>query len=273
MDQERLLKLLGDVARGKVRPREARDALKDLPFVDVGFARYDTHRELRRGFPEVILAEGKTEEQVVGILRRIVARGAPILITRARASLHVAVLEEAPGAEYHPEARCITIAGARRAPLREGLFVVAAGTSVVPVAEEAAVTAEIMGNRAERLYDVGVAGIHRLLAEVPRLRRARVVVVVAGMEGALPSVVAGMIDAPIIGVPVSTGYGAAFGGVAALLAMLNSCASGLTVVNIDNGFGAGYAAGLIMAALDKGPPRMVAARGRPARARRARSRR
>ena len=254
MDRERLTKLLADVARGKIRPADACEQLKDLPFVDVGFARYDTHRALRRGFPEVILAEGKTEDQVVKILRRVAGHGNPTLITRARPSLYLAAVEAVPSAEYHPEARAITVQGRGRAPLREGLFVVAAGTSDIPVAEEAAVTAEIMGNRADRLYDVGIAGIHRLLAEAERLRKARVVVVVAGMEGALPGVVASMIDAPVIGVPVSTGYGTAFGGVAALLSMLNSCASGLTVVNIDNGFGAGYAASLIMAALDKRAP-------------------
>jgi NCAIR mutase (PurE)-related protein len=252
VDQERLRKLLSDVARGKVRPADALTSLRDLPFVDMGFARYDTHRALRRGFPEVILAEGKTEAQVVGIVRKILAHRTPILITRARPSLYLAVVESAPRAEYHEEARAITVAGREKKAPREGLIVVAAGTSDIPVAEEAAVTAEIMGNRAERIYDVGVAGIHRLLAETQRLRQARVIIVAAGMEGALPGVVTGMVEAPVIGVPVSTGYGTAFGGVAALLSMLNACASGLTVVNIDNGFGAGYAASLILAGYEGG---------------------
>lgn len=251
LDQERLRKLLTDVARGKIRPADALRSLGELPYLDMGFARYDTHRALRRGFPEVILAEGKTEAQVVAIVRKIVPHRNPILITRARPSLYLAVVESAPRAEYHEEARAITVPGRARRALREGLMVVAAGTSDIPVAEEAAVTAEIMGNRAERIYDVGVAGIHRLLAETGRLRQARVIVVVAGMEGALPGVVTGMVEAPVIGVPVSTGYGTAFGGVAALLSMLNSCSSGLTVVNIDNGFGAGYAAGLILAGYGK----------------------
>jgi len=260
VDEQRLSKLLQDVARGRLRPSEALESLKELPFVDMGFARYDTHRHLRRGFPEVILAEGKSDDQVLGILERIAGHGNPILITRAKASLYALAVEAVPSAEFHPEARMITVQGKARKPLREGLVVVAAGTSDIPVAEEAVVTAEMMGNRAERLYDVGIAGLHRLLAETEKLRKAKVVVTVAGMEGALPGVVAGMLDAPVIGVPVSTGYGAAFGGVTALLAMLNSCASGLTVVNIDNGFGAGYAASLIMAGIGKGGPASVRSR-------------
>ena len=252
VNEDTIRRLLRDVAKGKVRPEEALASLRDLPFKDLGFARYDTHRALRRGFPEVILAEGKTEAQVVGILRAVAAHGNPILVTRARPSVFTAAVEVVPQAEYHPEARAITVAGRSRRKPREGLLIVAAGTSDIPVAEEAAVTAEIMGNRAERLYDVGVAGLHRLLAESDRLRKARVVVAVAGMEGALPGVIAAMLDVPVIGVPVSTGYGAAFGGVTALLSMLNACASGLTVVNIDNGFGAAYAAGLILSGIQKG---------------------
>jgi len=267
VDEHRLSKLLRDVARGRLRPADALEALKDLPYVDLGFARYDTHRNLRRGFPEVILAEGKTDDQVLGILERISGHGNPILVTRARPSLYALAVEALPAAEFHPEARAITVAGKGRVNLREGLVVVAAGTSDIPVAEEAVVTAEIMGNRADRVYDVGIAGLHRLLAETERLRKARVVITVAGMEGALPGVVAGLIDAPVIGVPVSTGYGSAFGGVAALLSMLNSCASGLTVVNIDNGFGAGYAASLILAGLDKGRPPRISARKGPGRGR------
>jgi len=250
VDQNHLAKLLQDVARGKVRPGDALESLRELPFIDMGFARYDTHRALRKGFPEVVLAEGKSEAQVVGIVEKVAPHRTPLLITRARPSLYLAVVEVAPAAEYHEEARAITLAGTESRPLRDGLIVVAAGTSDIPVAEEAAVTAEIMGNRAERIYDVGVAGIHRLLAESGRLQKARVIIVVAGMEGALPGVVTGLVRAPVIGVPVSTGYGTAFGGVAALLSMLNACASGLTVVNIDNGFGAGYAASLILAGYD-----------------------
>jgi NCAIR mutase (PurE)-related protein len=264
MDEERLSKLLREVARGRTSPDEALGKLKHLPFVDMGFARYDTHRALRRGFPEVILADGKSTDQVVGILEQVAGHGTPVLVTRASPSVYTAAVEVVPSAEYHPEARAITVPGRTRRALREGLVIVAAGTSDIPVAEEAAVTAEIMGNGVDRLYDVGIAGLHRLLAEAERLRRARVVIAVAGMEGALPGVVAAMIDAPVIGVPVSTGYGSAFGGVTALLSMLNSCASGLTVVNIDNGFGAGYAASLIMANLDKGAAR----RGRKTGARR-----
>jgi len=252
VDPERLKRLLAGVARGRIRPSEALSKLRDLPFVDIGYARYDTHRALRRGFPEVILAEGKTDRQVVGIVSRILAHRAPILVTRARPSLYLAVVEAAPAAEYHEEARAITIAGREKSASRKGLVIVAAGTSDIPVAEEAAVTAEIMGNTPDRLYDVGIAGIHRLLAETDRLRKARVIIVVAGMEGALPGVVTGMVSVPVIGVPVSTGYGTSFGGVAALLSMLNSCASGLTVVNIDNGFGAGYAASLILAGSGSG---------------------
>lgn len=253
MDAETLKKLLQEVARGKIRPNEALSRLRDLPFKDIGFARYDTHRALRRGFPEVILGEGKTTDQIVGILEAVVGHGNPTLVTRVGPSVYTAVVGSVPHAEYHPEARAITVPGKRPRKLREGLVVVAAGTSDIPVAEEAVVTAEIMGNRAERLYDVGIAGLHRLLAEADRLSRARVVIAVAGMEGALPGVIAAMIDAPVIGVPVSTGYGAAFGGVTALLSMLNSCASGLTVVNIDNGFGAANAASLILAGMNRGP--------------------
>ncbi len=255
VDEESLRKLLRDVARGSVRPAEALHRLRDLPFKDIGFARYDTHRAIRRGFPEVILGEGKTTGQIVGILEVVKDHGTPILVTRAGPDVFTAAVEVVPHAEYHAEARIISVPGRNRRPLRDGLMVVAAGTSDIRVAEEAAVTAEAMGNKADRLYDVGIAGLHRLLAETDRLRSARVVIAVAGMEGALPGVVAAIIDAPVIGVPVSTGYGSAFGGVTALLSMLNSCASGLTVVNIDNGFGAAYAASLILAGIARKPPR------------------
>lgn len=276
MNEETLKHLLSEVARGKLRPSEALESLKHLPYVDLGYARYDTHRELRRGFPEVILAEGKKDEQVVGILQGILELNHAVLITRAKPSLYLSVIEVAPKAEYHPDARAITIRPkSSERPPRVGLLVVAAGTSDLPVAEEAAVTAEIMGNRAERIYDVGVAGIHRLLAESKRLHEARVIIVAAGMEGALPGVVASLVSAPVIGVPVSTGYGTAFGGVAALLGMLNSCASGLTVVNIDNGFGAGYMAAAILASIERGPAKSIEkspARKNAARPRRASAR-
>jgi hypothetical protein len=250
MDPGEIKKLLGAVKSGRVGVSQALQRLRELPTQDMGFARYDTHRALRRGFPEVILAQGKTEEQVLGILQHIAANRHPILITRATEELYVRAVEHVPTARYHDLARAITVdRPGRRLPLRKGLVVVTAGTADIPVAEEAAVTAEVMGNEAERIFDVGVAGIHRLLAVGSRLQRAKVIIVVAGMEGALPSVVGGLVPAPIIGVPTSVGYGASFGGVAALLGMLNSCASGMTVVNIDNGFGAGYAASQILSLL------------------------
>jgi len=247
MDEESIKKLLDGVRKGKVRVGDAMEKLASLPIADMGFARYDTHRALRRGFPEVILARGKTDEQVLGILAGLVPLKHPLLITRATEELYTQAVEHIPHARYHSAARAITVDGpGRRPPLRKGLVIVTAGTSDIGVAEEAAVTAEIMGNAAERIYDVGVAGIHRLFGEQSRLRRAKVIIVVAGMEGALPSVVGGLVAAPVIAVPTSSGYGASFGGLAALLGMLNSCSSGLVVVNIDNGFGAGYAASQIL---------------------------
>jgi NCAIR mutase (PurE)-related protein len=219
-------------------------ALRNRPFEDLGFAKVDHHRAVRQGFPEVVLGLGKTPSQIAAIAARIVARGAPLLVTRATPDAFAAVGEQVPGAVYHELARAITHGGP--APAGAGVVaIVSAGTSDLPVAEEAAVTAAIMGNEVVRIYDVGVAGIHRVLVERPRLEAARVIVVVAGMEGALPSVVAGMVDVPVIAVPTSVGYGASFGGIAALLGMLNSCANGVAVVNIDNGFGAAAMASLI----------------------------
>ena len=250
MDPQDIKKLLGGVRSGRVKVGEALERLRSMPIQDLGFARYDTHRALRRGFPEVILAQGKTDDQVLGILQHIAPHRHPILITRASEELYVRAVEHVPTARYHELARAITVdRPGRRLPLRKGLVVVTAGTADIPVAEEAAVTAEIMGNEAERIFDVGVAGIHRLLAVGSQLQRAKVIVVAAGMEGALPSVVGGLVSVPIIGVPTSVGYGASMGGLAALLGMLNSCASGLTVVNIDNGFGAGYAASQVLSLL------------------------
>jgi NCAIR mutase (PurE)-related protein len=249
MTASELERLLADVRAGATDPTVASDrilaALRTAPFDNLGFARVDTHRELRQGFPEVILGVGKTPAQIAAIAERIVARGQALLVTRAQPEAYDAVRLVIPGATYHPEARAITLVQGE-IPRGHGTVLIAcAGTSDLPVAEEAAVTAELMGNSIERAYDVGVAGLHRLLAEQARLQAARVVIVVAGMEGALPSVVAGLVKVPVIAVPTSVGYGASFGGIAALLGMLNSCANGVAVVNIDNGFGAGCMASLI----------------------------
>jgi NCAIR mutase (PurE)-related protein len=223
---------------------EALERLRHLPYEDIGFADVDHHRALRRGFPEVILGEGKSKEQVVAIAERLAAHSDRLLITRLEVEAYRAVKERLPDARYHADARAVTLdrSGGPRWP---GVAVLCAGTSDLPVAEEAAVTAELMGSQTERFYDVGVAGLHRLLDKMEALRSARALVVVAGMEGALPSVVAGLVAAPVIAVPTSVGYGASFGGLAPLLAMLNSCAAGVSVVNIDNGFGAGYLAAVI----------------------------
>ena len=241
--------LLRRVRHGELDPADAvgeiRTALRAASFVDLGFARVDTHREVRQGFPEVILGLGKTPTQIAAIAEKITGRGQALLVTRAGLDAYDAVRALVPGAEYHPDARAITFAQGAVEPGRGTILVVCAGTSDLPVAEEAVVTAAVMGNRVDRLYDVGVAGLHRLLAEHGRLQSASVIVVAAGMEGALPSVVAGLVKVPVIAVPTSIGYGASFGGVAALLAMLNSCANGVAVVNIDNGFGAGAMASLI----------------------------
>jgi NCAIR mutase (PurE)-related protein len=249
MNTEALRKLLDAVLAGEVSPEDAGarvlDALRQAPFEDVGFARIDHHRELRQGFPEVILGLGKTPGQIAKIASRIVARGRPLLVTRATPDAAAAVLEAVPGAAWHAEARVITLAQGEVPPGKGTILIACAGTSDLPVAEEAALTATLMGNTVERLYDVGVAGLHRLLSAHEQLGRARVIIVVAGMEGALPSVLAGLVSVPVIAVPTSIGYGASFGGVAALLGMLNSCASGVTVVNIDNGFGAAATASLI----------------------------
>jgi len=250
MNEDTVRKLLDAVRNRKIGVPEAIEQLSSLPIADIGFARYDTHRALRRGFPEVILARGKTDEQVLGILRKIAPVKHPLLITRATEELYAQAVELIPEARFHSAARAITVEGPGRRPApRRGLVIVTAGTADIGVAEEAAVTAEIMGNAPERVYDVGVAGIHRLLGEEKRLRAAKVIIVVAGMEGALPSVVGGLVRVPVIAVPTSSGYGASFGGLAALLGMLNSCSSGLVVVNIDNGFGAGYAASQILSLL------------------------
>lgn len=240
--------LLDAVRDGRTEPelahRQLLGAMRDQPFEDLGFARVDHHRSIRQGFPEVILGIGKTPEQIATIAERIVGRGHPLLVTRADQAAWQRVHELIPDAIYHDLARAITVR--RDIPRGQGTIVIAsAGTSDLPIAEEAAVTADLMGNDVDRVYDIGVAGIHRMLSARDRLHAARVIIVVAGMEGALPSVVAGMVDVPVIAVPTSIGYGASFGGIAALLGMLNSCANGVSVVNIDNGFGAGCIASMI----------------------------
>ncbi len=221
------------------------DALQHLPYEDIGFAKPDYHRALRQGFPEVILAEGKTPDQVATIAERLKSHHERLIITKASWDCYERVKECLDSALYKETARIITFRHPRKRKLLPGITVVSGGTADLPVAEEAAVTAEEMGNEVERAHDVGVAGIHRLLDHLPRLRQAHVIVAVAGMEGALPSVVGGLVSVPVIAVPTSIGYGASFKGIAALLAMLNSCAAGVVVVNIDNGFGAGYVAALI----------------------------
>ncbi|MCX7887278.1 MAG: nickel pincer cofactor biosynthesis protein LarB [Verrucomicrobiae bacterium] len=251
MNETRLRQLLEDVRAGHVTPAEALLQLKSLKIHELDFARVDGHRTLRKGFPEVIYCEGKTPAQVVKIARVILAHNDNLLATRCTPDVVRALKRAFPKARHHPQARIVTVTK-RPLPKRPGtIAVLCAGTTDIPVAEEAAVTADIMGNTVKRFYDVGVAGLHRLLAINEELLAANVLIVVAGMEGALPSVVGGLVDKPVIAVPTSIGYGASFGGIAALLAMLNSCASGVTVVNINNGFGAGYAASLINALLNK----------------------
>jgi NCAIR mutase (PurE)-related protein len=246
MDPRNLAEMLERVRQGTLSPAEAAEKLATLPYEDLGFAKVDHHRALRRGFPETVFGAGKTAEQVVAIVERIVARSQRVLVTRTTAEVHRAVAAARPDARYHEAARCLTVEAGDVPSLPGRIAVVAAGTSDMPVAEEAAVTASFHGAAVERIYDVGVAGLHRLLDRAGTIRQADVVVVVAGMEGALPSVVAGLVDSPVVAVPTSVGYGASFGGLAALLAMLNSCASGVGVVNIDNGFGAAHLACLIL---------------------------
>ena len=245
MELEKLKALLEAVARGEVTSDDAAGQLKSLPFEDLGFVKIDHHRALRKGYPETIFCAGKTTDQVVTIVGRMRDHGSNVLGTRCPPEMGAAVCAAHPEAVYHEAARCITLTVDPPQVLDGYVAVVCAGTSDLPVAEEAVVTAESMGNRVERIYDVGVAGIHRLFHQRPRLEGASAAIVCAGMEGALPSVVAGLVECPVIGVPTSIGYGASFGGIAALLGMLNSCATGLTVVNIDNGFGAAVAASTI----------------------------
>ncbi|MCE1245431.1 MAG: nickel pincer cofactor biosynthesis protein LarB [Firmicutes bacterium] len=245
MNRDHIQKILEDVKQGKTGVEEALESLKDLPYQDLGFARIDHHRTLRRGFPEVIFCQGKTTEQVREIFRAVSTRGNLIMATRATEDYYDAVKTVCSDAVYYKMARIIT-AGEHFKPVSDKIIlIVSAGTSDLPVAEEAAVTAEIMGNRVERLYDVGVAGVHRLFDRMHMLKEANVLVVAAGMEGALASIIGGLVSRPVIAVPTSVGYGASFHGLASLLSMLNACSPGIAVVNIDNGFGAGYMANLI----------------------------
>jgi pyridinium-3,5-biscarboxylic acid mononucleotide synthase len=245
MNPEELKILLDEVRDGRSTVEQAIDRLKFLPFEDLGFAKVDTHRALRRGFPEVIFGEGKKPDQIVKILLSLKNASNNLMVTRCSREVHEIVSRQIPEAVYHQDARMIVIRGDTTIRGEGIIAVLCAGTLDIPVAEEAAITAEVLGNKVERLYDVGVAGIHRLLHYQRQLQEARVIIVVAGMEGALPSVVGGIVAVPVIAVPTSVGYGTSFGGITALLAMLNSCASGVVVVNIDNGFGAAYAAALI----------------------------
>ena len=244
MDIEKLRTLLEEIKGGEIAVDDALQSLRTLPFEDLGFSKIDHHRQLRTGFPEVIFCQGKTVEHVKQIGERILAAGHPLLATRATPDMYEAIKAIQPAARYNDLGRTISVRQSEDEGT-PGILVVSAGTSDLPVAEEAAETALMMGNSPERLYDVGVAGLHRLISNHEKLLTARVLIVVAGMEGALPSVVGGLVNCPVIAVPTSIGYGASFGGLAALLGMLNSCASGVTVVNIDNGFGAGYSASLI----------------------------
>jgi len=241
-----LRQILEAVSKGELDLDEALARLRSLPFESLGFACIDHHRSLRKGLSEVVFGEGKSPEQIIAIMERITQQGDNVLVTRLSREKSRSILERFPASTYHDEARVLTLLIHPVEQTGRGkILVISAGTSDIPVAQEAAVTAKFMGNKVETIFDVGVAGIHRLVAHAERLKEASVIIVVAGMEGALPSVVGGLVDSPIIAVPTSIGYGASFHGLAALLSMLNSCASGVVVVNIDNGFGAAYAATLI----------------------------
>jgi NCAIR mutase (PurE)-related protein len=246
MDPLEVERLLKDVWDRKLAPEDALSRLKTLPYEDLGFARVDHHRALRRGFPEVVFGAGKTSAQIAQIVERIAARGQSVLVTRTTREAFDEVQRLQPNALYETAARCITVARGEIPALPGRAAVVCAGTSDLTVAEEAAVTLSFLGATVDKIYDAGVAGLHRLLERLPQIREANVIVAAAGMEGAMPSVVAGLVEVPVIAVPTSVGYGASFGGLAALLGMLTACASGIGVVNIDNGFGAAYLAALIL---------------------------
>jgi pyridinium-3,5-biscarboxylic acid mononucleotide synthase len=243
MEKKQIRKILKSLESGRINTEKAMGELSCLPYKDIGFAKIDTHRDLRKGFPEVIFCEGKETDQVVRIFKSRGKTG-PVMATRASKTVYAAVKREISDALYFEKARVI-FSGKKRKRSGKTILVASAGTSDMPVAEEAAVTAEILGNPVERVYDIGVAGVHRLFSNHKKLTAANVVIVVAGMEGALASIVGGLVKRPVIAVPTSIGYGASFGGIAPLLTMLNCCAPGVTVVNIDNGFGAGYAASMI----------------------------
>jgi NCAIR mutase (PurE)-related protein len=245
MNEREIEEILKAHASGNLTAEQATEGIKNLSYENIGYARVDHARAVRQGFPEVIFGQGKTREQIVGIFERLVARAPNVLVTRTSADVFGEIRNVYTDAEWHAEARIIRVFRDQTELGTGEIAIVTAGTSDIPVAEEAALTAETMGNRVKRIWDAGVAGIHRMLAERAILQNSRVVVVVAGMEGALPSVVGGLVKVPVIAVPTSIGYGASFGGIAALLGMLNSCASNVTVVNIDNGFGAGFVASLI----------------------------
>lgn len=245
MQTQAILTLLEQVQQGNIDIQGALEQLKKLPFEDLGFAKIDHHREIRNGYPEVIYAQGKTPAQISEITKHLLERGNNILATRASEAAYESILAFCPEAKYNALGKTITIKRREITPPPTHITIVATGTSDLPVVKEAYETATILGNRVEKLVDVGVAGLHRLLAHIEAIRQAKVLIVVAGMEGALASVIGGLVDKPVIAVPTSVGYGASFGGLSALLCMLNSCASGVSVVNIDNGFGAGYNASII----------------------------
>lgn len=244
MDREYLLKLCEDIRADRISCEDVADILKELPFKDMEFARIDNHRSLRTGYPEVVFCQGKTDSQIADIMELLWQKNSTVMGTRATEANYSAVRERLPEAEYFEQARIIAVSR-KEADKKGSIAVITAGTSDIPVAEEAAVTAEILGNNVSRIYDVGVAGIHRLFDSLDEIRKANAVIVCAGMEGALASVTGGLVDVPVIAVPTSIGYGASFNGLAALLSMLNSCANGISVVNIDNGFGAAYTASMI----------------------------
>src|SRR5664279_5050955 len=245
MNVKEVEKLLKDVKKGETSIEEALEVLKNFPYTDLGFARIDHHREMRTGYPEIIYCAGKTVEQVREIFRVMSEKENNVIGTRANQEMYDAVKSISKKAVYHPVARIISLQKKKPIVPDTRIAIITAGTSDMPVAEEAAVTAELLGNNVLRIYDAGVAGIHRLVDKLPEIRNCRAIIVIAGMEGALASVVGGLVDKPVIAVPTSVGYGANFGGISALLAMLTSCSTGVTVVNIDNGFGAGFAASMI----------------------------
>jgi NCAIR mutase (PurE)-related protein len=237
--------VLNKVHQGKLSPKEALSVLKDFPYQDLSFAKIDHHRELRKGFPEIIYGLGKTDGQILKIAQEIIKKGSNLLITKVEPEVFESLKKKIPGTRHNSLAKIIYLKQQKPIPGKGKIAVITAGTSDIPVAEEAAVTCDILGNETDKIYDVGVAGLHRFFGEYQKIKKAKVIITVAGMEGALPSVVAGLVNIPIIAVPTSVGYGASMKGLAALLAMLNSCPGGVGVVNIDNGFGAGYLASLI----------------------------